>query len=64
MPSFLIAGAAADNGDTPEQTQVKSEGSLLSDEGLELSHIHSESMFQGPELDGDSEDIVKGKIVR
>ena len=33
----------------------------MSDEGLDLSQRISESLFAGPELDADSEEIIMGK---
>ena len=35
-------------------------GSLLSDEGLELSFVSKGKLFTGPELDSNSEEIVRG----
>jgi len=35
--------------------------SNVTDEGLDLSQRISESIFQGPELDKDGEEILRGK---
>eukprot|EP00794_Sanderia_malayensis_P003343 gene3343-3832_t len=47
---------------SPDVTQYSnlSEGSLLSDEGLELSLLSRENLFQGPEIDQHTEDMVRG----
>ena len=38
-------------------------GSLLSDEGLDLSFVSHEKLFSGPELDANSEEIVRGMYI-
>ena len=35
-------------------------GSLFSDEGLDLSFLSKEKLFSGPELDANSEEMVRG----
>ena len=45
--------------DTLHDTSI---ASLLSDEGLDVSQRISESLFAGPDLDADGEEIISGKM--
>ena len=38
--------------------------SMYSDEGLDLSQRISESIFMGPDLEADSEEVIYGKCMR
>ena len=38
--------------------------SMYSDEGLDLSQRISESIFMGPDLEADSEEVIYGKCTR
>ena len=48
-------------GDTVHDTSVTS---AWSDEGLELSQQLTESIFAGPDLDSDGEELVSGNYVK
>ncbi len=59
---LLGGGAAANAAPEPDQTNPNlSAISVLSDEGLELSQRMSESIFVGPGLDADSEEVIRGE---
>ena len=61
----LIIGAAA-AGDVSESSDAtltsKTDLSLLSDEGLELSQRQTDTVFQGPSLDDQAEELIIGTI--
>ncbi|CAH3195509.1 unnamed protein product, partial [Porites evermanni] len=69
-PSALAAnhrtpagGAAADLSESEDNTLTsKTDLSMLSDEGLELSQRQTDTMFQGPSLDEQAEELVIGAI--
>ena len=61
----LIVGAAAtaDLSEASDATLTsKTDLSLLSDEGLELSQRQTDTMFQGPSLDDQAEELIIGTI--
>ena len=45
-----------------EETLETSAISIFSDEGLDLSQRINESVFAGPDLDPDGEEIIMGKL--
>ena len=54
-------GAAADLSESEDATLTsKTDLSLLSDEGLELSQRQTDTIFQGPSLDEQAEELVIG----
>lgn len=61
----LIIGASA-AGDVSESSDAtltsKTDLSLLSDEGLELSQRQTDTVFQGPSLDDQAEELIIGTI--
>ncbi|XP_072179273.1 uncharacterized protein [Diadema setosum] len=60
-PRGAVGGDTSSDGDVLHDTSV---GSILSDEGLELSQHINESMFVGPDLDSEGEEIVTGATTR
>ncbi|KAK3109089.1 hypothetical protein FSP39_022737 [Pinctada imbricata] len=54
-PSVPDSPPGAEGGEIPQETSLLSN---LTDEGLDLSQRVSESIFQGPELDTDGEEIL------
>lgn len=42
----------------------KTDLSLLSDEGLELSQRQTDTVFQGPSLDDQAEELIIGTILK
>ena len=60
--TLLIGAAAA--GDVSESSDAtltsKTDLSLLSDEGLELSQRQTDTVFQGPSLDDQAEELIIG----
>ena len=62
--TLLIGAAAA--GDVSESSDAtltsKTDLSLLSDEGLELSQRQTDTVFQGPSLDDQAEELIIGTI--
>ena len=57
------AAAAADLSEASDATLTsKTDLSLLSDEGLELSQRQTDTMFQGPSLDDQAEELIIGTI--
>lgn len=54
---YVCTGGEGD-GDSLQETSILSN---VTDEGLDLSQRISESIFQGPELDMDGEEILRGK---
>ena len=54
---YVCTGGEGD-GDSLQETSILSN---VTDEGLDLSQRISESIFQGPELDKDGEEILRGK---
>ena len=56
-------GGGAEGGEGGDDTlHDTSIASLLSDEGLDVSQRISESLFAGPDLDADGEEIISGKM--
>jgi hypothetical protein len=47
--------------DDPEAVHNTSVLSVYSDEGLDLSQHFAESLFSGPDLDGDTEEMISGE---
>ena len=61
---FYLLGAAADLSESEDNTLTsKTDLSMLSDEGLELSQRQTDTMFQGPSLDEQAEELVIGAIL-
>jgi len=61
---FHRLGAAADFSESEDNTLTsKTDLSMLSDEGLELSQRQTDTMFQGPSLDEQAEELVIGAIL-
>ncbi|XP_030846595.1 A-kinase anchor protein 9 isoform X6 [Strongylocentrotus purpuratus] len=56
-----VGGDSSSDGDVLHDTSV---ASMFSDEGLELSQHINESMFVGPELDSEGEEMVTGATTR
>ena len=55
-------GAAAELSESEENTLTsKTDLSMLSDEGLELSHRQTDTIFQGPSLDDQAEELIIGR---
>lgn len=60
---MIIGAAAADLSESSDATLTsKTDLSLLSDEGLELSQRQTDTMFQGPSLDDQAEELIIGTI--
>jgi len=60
---IIGAAAAADLSEASDATLTsKTDLSLLSDEGLELSQRQTDVMFQGPSLDDQAEELIIGTI--
>ena len=58
---IIGAAAAADLSEASDATLTsKTDLSLLSDEGLELSQRQTDTMFQGPSLDDQAEELIIG----
>lgn len=58
-----LGAAAADLSESEDATLTsKTDLSLLSDEGLELSQRQTDTMFQGPSLDDQAEELIIGTI--
>lgn len=60
-PRGAVGGDSSSDGDALHDTSV---ASMFSDEGLELSQHVNESMFVGPDLDSEGEEIVTGATNR
>ena len=61
---FHRLGAAAELSESEDNTLTsKTDLSMLSDEGLELSQRQTDTMFQGPSLDEQAEELVIGAIL-
>lgn len=58
MYFVLIPSAGVDD----ETIHESSVASMLSDEGLDLSQRINESIFAGPELDADGEEVILGEF--
>lgn len=52
-----MTGGADGDGDSLQETSILSN---VTDEGLDLSQRISESIFQGPELDKEGEELLRG----
>ena len=61
---FYLLGASADLSESEDNTLTsKTDLSMLSDEGLELSQRQTDTMFQGPSLDEQAEELIIGAIL-
>lgn len=61
--TLSIGAAAADLSESEDATLTsKTDLSLLSDEGLELSQRQTDTMFQGPSLDDQAEELIIGTV--
>ena len=64
MLPFHCLGAAADVSESEDNTLTsKTDLSMLSDEGLELSQRQTDTIFQGPSLDEQAEELVIGTVL-